>query len=102
MEPGLLHYLALSTLLFCAGLAAIMLKRNAVGVLLGIELVLNAAALNFAALGRLTAGGDAGQITAVFVVVLAAAEAAVALAIFLNFFVTHATVDVERGAALRD
>jgi NADH:ubiquinone oxidoreductase subunit K len=101
VEVGLAHYLVVSTLVFCAGLVAMTLKRNAIGVLIGAELVLNAAALNFVAFGRYRVGGLDGQLTAVFVIVLAAAEAAIALAIFLNFYHTYATVDVDRGASLR-
>ena len=101
LEIGLPHYLVVSTFVFCTGLAVMVLKRNAVGVLIGVELVLNAATINFAAFGRYRIGGVDGQIAALFVIALAAAEAAIALAIFLNFYRAHATVDVDRGAALQ-
>ncbi|MFO0838592.1 MAG: NADH-quinone oxidoreductase subunit NuoK [Phycisphaerae bacterium] len=100
-EIGLSHYLFLSALMFCCGLAVIALKRNAIGMLIGVELVLNAANLNFVACGRYRVGGLDGQIIAIFVIVLAAAEAAVALAIFLNFYGLHASIDVDRGSALK-
>lgn len=100
-QIGLTHYLALSVLLFCIGLAVMALKRNAVGILIGAELLLNAANLNFAAAGRYRAGGSDGQLAAVFVVALAAAGAAVALAIVLNYYSSHATVDVDEGRSLR-
>ena len=83
-------------------------KRNALGVLMGIELVLNAANLNFVALGSPFLRADSnnslgldGQLIAMFVIVLAAAEAAVALAIALNYYHTHATIDVDKADELR-
>ena len=83
-----------------AALVTILLKRNAIGILMGVELVLNAANVNLVAFNRFrTAAGRRlrldGQIFAIFVIVLAAAEAAVALAIFLNFYNNFATIDVE-------
>ena len=83
-------------------------KRNALGVLMGIELVLNGANLNFIAFGSSVLRKDGaptigldGQMIALFVIVLAAAEAAVALAITLNFYNNHATVDVDRADELK-
>ena len=100
-EIGLNHYLIVSVLVFCIGIAVMATKRNAIGILIGAELVLNAANINFIAFGRYHVGGLDGQIAAAFIVVLAAAEAAIALAIFLNFYNTHATIDVDRADALR-
>jgi len=83
-------------------------KRNAIGVLMGIELVLNGANLNFVAFGsEYLRGGGAwsigldGQLMALFFIVLAAAEAAVALAIALCFYNVHATVDVDQADELK-
>lgn len=104
---GLEHYLLLGAVLFSCGLVTILTKRNAIGILIGVELVLNAANLNLVAFNRFahpTVGGRAvldGQVFAVFVIVLAAAEAAVALAIFLNFYNNIASIDVERGTKLK-
>ncbi len=98
---GLTHYLVVSALVFCIGIAVITVKRNAIGILIGAELILNAANLNFIACGRYRVGGLDGQIAAAFVIVLAAAEAAIALAIFLNFYNSHATVDVDHGNAMK-
>jgi len=105
---GLPHYLVVSAILFVCGVVCMATKRNMLGVLMGIELVLNGANLNFVAFGSpmLRAGpsdglGLDGQLIALFVIVLAAAEAAVALAIALNFYHTHATVDVDRGEELK-
>ncbi|MDA7950134.1 MAG: NADH-quinone oxidoreductase subunit NuoK [Pirellulaceae bacterium] len=80
-------------------------KRNAIGVLIGIELVLNSANLNFIAFGspyfqQSTSGID-GQLIALFVIVLAASEAAVALAITFHFYQKYQTIDVDQGQDLK-
>jgi NADH:ubiquinone oxidoreductase subunit K len=105
---GLQHFLILASILFVCGILTIMLKRNAIGILMGVELILNAANVNLVAFNRYahgaTTGGGislSGQVFAIFVIVLAAAEAAVALAIFLNFYNNFATIDVERATNLR-
>jgi len=104
---GLQHYLVLGAVMFVCGLMTILVKRNAIGILMGVELVLNAANVNLVAFNRFawpgTAGSPAfhGQIFAIFVIVLAAAEAAVALAIFLNFYNNFASIDVERAQKLK-
>ncbi|MCE5269085.1 MAG: NADH-quinone oxidoreductase subunit NuoK [Planctomycetaceae bacterium] len=106
-EPvGLSHYLVVSAILFVCGVLCMTTKRNVLGVLMGIELVLNGANLNFMAFGSPAICGTStlgldGQLIALFVIVLAAAEAAVALAIALNYYHTHATVDVDRGNELK-
>jgi NADH-quinone oxidoreductase subunit K len=105
---GLGHYLLLGALLFVCGIATILTKRNAIGILMGVELVLNAANVNLVAFNRFAhgvspAGGMRldGQVFALFVIVLAAAEAAVALAIFLNYYNNFATIDVEKASNLK-
>jgi NADH:ubiquinone oxidoreductase subunit K len=104
---GLHHYLVLGAILFVCGLLTILVKRNAIGILMGVELVLNAANVNLVAFNRFSYPGTAdspafhGQVFAIFVIVLAAAEAAVALAIFLNFYNNFASIDVERAANLK-
>jgi NADH-quinone oxidoreductase subunit K len=99
------HYLAVGAVLFVTGVLCMATKRNALGVLMGIELVLNGANLNFVAFGskllRGTSLGLDGQLIALFVIVLAAAEAAVALAIALNFYNNHTTVDVDKAENLK-
>ena len=99
------HYLAVGAVLFVTGVLCMATKRNALGILMGIELVLNGANINFVAFGspylrEKTLGLD-GQLIALFVIVLAAAEAAVALAIALNFYNNHATIDVDRADDLK-
>ena len=100
-QIGLNHYLVLAAVLFAAGLCTMVLKRNAIGILIGVELVLNSANLNLISFSRYSTRMLDGQVAAIFVIVLAAAEAAVALAIFLNFYHRLATVDVDRGDQLR-
>ena len=94
-------FLLVSAVLFVCGIICMTSKRNGIGVLIGVELVLNAANLNFVAFSRYTPLGLDGQIMALFVIVLAAAEAAVALAIALNFYNNHLTIDVDRADELR-
>lgn len=95
-------YLAISAVLFCLGSYAIVSRRNAVSVLMGIELVLNAANLNFVAFSRFSSGDLRGQLFAIFVIVLAAAEAVVALAIILAIYHNFQTIDVNEIDTLRD
>ncbi len=101
---GLEHYLVVAAIMFCCGMATILLKRNAIGILIGVELILNAANVNLVAFNRYLPGEAVhldGQIFALFVIVLAAAEAAVALAITLNFYNNYGTVDVDRADELK-
>ena len=102
MIPGLEHYLVLGAILFVSGALCMATKRNAIGVLMGVELVLNGANINFVAFARYnTAFEIEGMVFALFVIVLAAAEAAVALAIVLNFYNNHTTVDVDTAEELK-
>lgn len=101
LAVGLTHFLVLSAFLLACGVFVMTIKRNAVGILIGVELVLNSASINLVAFGRYRVGGLDGQISALFVIVLAAAEAAVAIAIFVNYYNNLATIDVDRGDTLR-
>jgi len=96
------HFLLVSAALFCLGLYAILTRRNAIMVLMGVELVLNAANINFIAFARYGALSIDGQLAAVFVIILAAAEAAVALAIVLNIYQRFQTVNVDEISALKE
>jgi NADH-quinone oxidoreductase subunit K len=99
---GLTHYLLLGALLFVCGALCMAIKRNAIGILMGVELVLNGATVNFVAFARFNPAFQIeGQVFALFVIVLAAAEAAVALAIVLNFYNNHTTVDVDTAEELK-
>lgn len=99
------HFLIVGAVLFVLGVLCMATKRNALGVLMGIELVLNGANINFIAFGsdylRAENLGIDGQLMALFVIVLAAAEAAVALAIALNFYNNHTTIDVDKADDLK-
>jgi NADH-quinone oxidoreductase subunit K len=98
----LTHFLVLGALLFAFGLVTVATRRNAVGVLMGVELILNGANVNLVAFNRFVVGGVSGQIFALFVVVLAAAEAAVGLAIVLTIFQTFRTIDVRIADTMRE
>jgi NADH-quinone oxidoreductase subunit K len=103
MGPILLeHYLLLGAVLFVCGAVSMAAKRNAIGVLIGVELVLNGANINFVAFASYNPAFEVeGMIFALFVIVMAAAEAAVALAIVLNFYNNHMTVDVDNAEELK-
>lgn len=95
-------YLYLGALLFTCGIVCMATKRNAIGVLIGVELVLNGANVNFVAFARFNPTfALEGQVFALFTIVLAAAEAAVALAIVLNFYNNHNSVDVDSAEELK-
>src|ERR1700686_3853557 len=98
---GLEHYLVLGAILFVCGVICMATKRNAIGVLIGVELVLNGANINLVAFAHFNPAFEVeGMIFALFVIVLAAGEAAVALAIVLNFYNNHMTVDVDTAEEL--
>ena len=95
-------YLFLGAVLFVSGAVCMAMKRNAIGVLMGVELVLNGANINFVAFARYNQAFEIeGQVFALLVIVMAAAEAAVALAIVLNFYNNHLTVDIDTAEELK-
>ncbi len=107
-EPvGVSHYVLVGAFMFTCGILCMATKRNALGILMGIEMVLNGANLNFIAFGSRYLRNDAnslgldGQLISLFVIVLAAAEAAVALAIVLNFYNNTGSIDVDGADQLR-
>ncbi|MGA8265829.1 MAG: NADH-quinone oxidoreductase subunit NuoK [Ignavibacteriaceae bacterium] len=99
---GLSQFLVISSILFCLGIFGIVTRKNAVMVLMGIELILNSANINFIAFARFGNFGFQGQLIALFVIVLAAAEAAIALAIVLNIYKTFSNINVDEIDNLRD
>jgi len=101
MSLGLGHFLFLSSLIFCLGLYNVMTRRNAVGVLMGVELILNAASINLVAFAHYGGHPVSGQVYALFVIVLAAAEAAVALAIVVTIYKRFHNIDVEDATILQ-
>jgi NADH-quinone oxidoreductase subunit K len=102
LQVGLNHFLIISTILFSLGLFGVVTRRNAIMVLMGVELILNAANINFVAFARYGNFNLQGQMIALFVIVLAAAEAAIALAIVLNIYKTFSTVNVDEVDTLKD
>jgi NADH-quinone oxidoreductase subunit K len=103
LTPGLPHFLLVAAVLFSFGTYTVVTRRNAVGILMGVELILNAANLNFVAFNRYNPTPLlTGQVFSLFVIVLAAAEAAVALAIVLAIYMNLKTIDVSRADTLKD
>lgn len=89
------HYLILAAILFCIGLYGAIAKKNAVAVLMGIELMLNSVNINLIAFNRfMDPGVVTGQIFAIMVIVVAAAEVAVGLALILNIYRQRLTTDI--------
>lgn len=97
---GLQHFLVVGLILFCLGLFCVLTRRNAIGVLMGVELILNAANVNYIAFSRFGSGGYDGQVFSVFVIMLAAAEAAIGLAIVLGIYSRVRSIDVSAMKAL--
>ncbi len=95
------YYLLISAALFALGVFGILTRRNAVNVLMGVELILNSANLNLVAFSRYSSAGIDGQMFAVFVIVVAAAEVAVALAIVLTLYRVLNTVNLDRADVLK-
>jgi len=93
--------LLVAAIMFVCGLVTMVTKRNAIGILIGVELVLNASNLNFVAFSYYTPFGLDGQLFALFGIIMPAAEAAIALAIILNFYNNHMTIDVDKADDLR-
>lgn len=98
----LTHFLVVSACIFCIGLYAVLSKRNAIMILVGIELMINSAILNLVAFGRYDKVNYGGQVFALFAIVLAAAAVAVGLAIILNVYRKYKTINPENITDLRD
>ena len=96
------NYLYISAILFSLGNFAVMTRRNGIAVLMGVELILNAANLNFVAFSRFGGMNMDGHIFSLFVIVLAAAEAAVALAIVINIYNNLHTINVDDAAMMKE
>ena len=95
-------YLMISSILFSLGIYAVITRKNAVAILMGIELILNSANINFIAFNRFGNFGSLdGHVFTIFVIVLAAAEAAVALAIIINLFKNIGIVDVDKAQEMK-
>jgi NADH-quinone oxidoreductase subunit K len=96
IDPGLTHFLIVGAILFALGLMAILSKRNTIMVLMGMELILNAANINLVAFSRFTELSLDGQMIGLFIIIIAAAEAAVALAIVLNVYNRFRTINLDK------
>ncbi len=99
---GLTHYLFISAILFSLGIFGVVTRRNAIMVLMGIELILNSANINFIAFSRYGSLNLDGQVIAIFVIILAACEAVIALAIVLNIYKTFHTINVDEVNRLKE
>jgi NADH-quinone oxidoreductase subunit K len=102
MDVGLSHYLVLSAVLLSVGLYGVLSRRNAVAVLMSMELMLNSVNIALVAMSRyLPQVAAGGQVFALFVITVAAAEAAVALALLIAIYRTSGNVDVEQANGLQ-
>ena len=98
---GLGHYLFISAALFSLGIMCVLTRKNAVHVLMGIELILNSANINLVAFSKFASGNLSGQLFAVFVIVIAAGEVAVGLAIVLSMYKIVKSVDLDQAGKLK-
>lgn len=98
----LTHFLVVSAIIFTIGLYCVVVKRNAIMILVGIELMINAGILNFVAFGKYDKINYSGQVFALFAIVLAAASVAVGLAIILNVYRQYKTINPDNITDLRD
>jgi NADH:ubiquinone oxidoreductase subunit K len=98
LVPGLRHFLVLGSILFALGMYGVLSRRNAIGILLSIELMLNGVNLLMVAFARYLATGQelAGQMFAIFIITQAAAEAAIGLAIIIAIYRQRRTVQVDQ------
>ncbi|MEZ4272224.1 MAG: NADH-quinone oxidoreductase subunit NuoK [Myxococcota bacterium] len=103
MTIGLHHFLGVAAILFCLGFYTVATRKNAVAILMGVELILNAANINFVAFSRYgdVAKPIVGQVFPVFGIMIAAAEAAVGLAIVLAIFQNWDSIDTEKTSSLK-
>lgn len=99
---NLASYLVISMILFLVGIMVMLSRKNIVAILLGIELILNAAALNFVAYSKFVTNNLDGHIFSLFIIVVAAAEAAVGLAIVIRFFQLKETIHIDEATQLRN
>lgn len=101
--PGLYHILFISAALFFIGVYGFLTRRNLITILMSIELVLNSVNLNFIAFNKYVWPGKLdGVFFTLFIIAIAAAEAAVAIAIIINLYRSHRSIDVERAEELKE
>lgn len=95
------HYLIVAAALFSLGLYGMLTRKNAINVLMAIELIFNSANLNLVAFSRFVTGDTEGQVFALFVIVIAACEAAVALAIVMSLYRILKDVSLDEASVLK-
>lgn len=101
MEVSLFHYLVVSAILFILGLINISTRKNAIGLLFGVELILNSASLNFVAFSQKGIGNLSGVVFSIFIIALAAAEVCIALAIVIAIFHHFKTIDADKVSTMK-
>lgn len=97
---GLNHFLLLSLVIFSLGMVCVLTRRNAIGILMGVELILNSTNINYLAFAYYGGHRYDGQIFAIFVIMLAAAEAVIGLAVILAIYQNLRTIDVDATETL--
>jgi NADH-quinone oxidoreductase subunit K len=95
-------YLVISLILFLCGVVVMIARKNIIAILIGIELILNAAALNFAAYTKFSNGNVEGNIMSLFIIVIAAAESAVGLGIVIRFFQLRESIHIDDATTLQN
>ncbi|MBI2425554.1 MAG: NADH-quinone oxidoreductase subunit NuoK [Candidatus Hydrogenedentes bacterium] len=101
-SPGLPEWLTLCVVLYSIGLYGLLTRRNAIAMLMAVEIMLNAAALNFVVFDRFSTNQQAdGQVMALFVIVMAAAEIVVGMAIVVALYRMRGTVDINQMNSMR-
>lgn len=102
LYPGFMHWLVLSTILFSIGIYGVLSRKSALGVLIAIELMLNSAAINFIVFNHYISPPTLdGALMVIFIIAVAAAEAVVAMAIFVTIYRSRKTVDVTQFNVLK-
>jgi len=101
LDIGLRHFLFVSLIVFVLGLYCVITRKNAIGILLGVELILNSANINYIAFSHFSSGNYDGQVFAIFVIMLAAAEAVIGLAIVLGIYQNFSSIDIEAVDSLQ-
>ena len=100
--PGLPEWLTLCVVLYAIGLYGLLTRRNAIAILMAVEIMLNAAALNFVVFNRYVAPGQIdGHVLALFVIVMAAAEVVVGMAVVVALYRLRGTVDVNQMNSMK-
>ena len=97
---GLEQFLIVGLLVFALGLYTVLTRKNAIGILMGVELILNAANINYIAFARYGGASIDGQVFAIFVITVAAGEAAVGLAIIIQLYRLRSTINVDEATDL--